>query len=62
MDFVMSKLNWVSAMMLGAAVGSAITMVIDPVDDKRRRKLHKNVGVMAKTVSGVLDAVMDAKR
>ncbi len=58
----MSKLSWVSAMMFGAAVGSAITMVIDPVDDKRRRKLHKNVGAMAKTVSGVLDVVMDAKR
>ncbi len=58
----MSKLSWVSAMMFGAAIGSAITMVVDPVDDKRRKKLHKNVGVMAKTVTGVLDAVMDMKR
>lgn len=55
----MAKMNWIGAMMLGAAVGSAITMVVDPVDDKRRRKLHKNVGAMAKTVSGVLDVMMD---
>lgn len=58
----MSKINLIGAMMFGAALGSAITMVVDPVDDKRRRKLHKNVGTMAKTVSGVLDAVMDARR
>lgn len=58
----MSKLTFMGAMMFGAAIGSAITMVVDPVDDKRRRKLHKNVGTMVKTVSGVLEAVIDSGR
>ena len=37
----MSKITMVGAMLLGAAVGSAITMVVDPVADKRRRNLQK---------------------
>lgn len=53
----MSKFGIVSALMIGAAVGSAVTMMVDPIDDKRKRKMRKNITSVTKTVGTVMDAI-----
>ncbi len=41
----------------GAIVGFAITMLVDPVSDRQRKKLHKGTYGVIKTMSTVLDAM-----
>ncbi len=52
------KISFLGGVIAGAIVGSALTMVIDPVSDRQRRKLHKGTHTMFKTMGSVLDAMM----
>lgn len=52
------KMSFIGGVIAGAIVGSALTMVIDPVNDRQRRKLHKGTHSMFKTMGTVLDAMM----
>lgn len=52
------KLSFIGGVITGAIVGSAITMVMDPISDKQRRKLHKGTHSVFKTMGTVLDAMM----
>ncbi|MGN1059716.1 MAG: hypothetical protein ACI4QW_04720 [Clostridia bacterium] len=52
------KMSFIGGVIAGAIVGSALTMVIDPVSDRQRRKLHKGTHSMFKTMGTVLDAMM----
>ena len=52
------KLSFIGGVIAGAIVGSAITMVMDPITDKQRRKLHKGTHSVFKTMGTVLDAMM----
>lgn len=52
------KMSFLGGVVAGALVGSAITMVIDPVSDRQRRKLYKGTHSMFKTMGSVLDAMM----
>lgn len=53
------KTSFLGGMIAGALVGSAITMAIDPINDKQRRKMHRGASSMFKTMGSVLDAMMD---
>ena len=52
------KLSFLSGVVAGAIVGSALTMVLDPITDRQRRKLHKGTHSMFKTMGTVLDAMI----
>ncbi len=52
------KISFLGGVIAGALVGSALTMVMDPVSDKQRRKLHKGTHSMFKTMGTVIDAMM----
>ncbi len=54
---IMKSMSFVGGMIAGAVVGSALTMVMDPVSDKQRKRLYKGTQVMVKTMGTVLDAM-----
>ncbi len=54
----MKSIGFLGGMIAGAALGSAITMLIDPINDKQRRKMHRASGNMFKTMGSVIDAMM----
>lgn len=52
------KMSFLGGIIAGAIVGSAITMVADPISDRQRRKLYKGTHNMFKTMGTVIDAMM----
>ena len=54
---MMKSMSFLGGMIAGAAIGSALTMVMDPVSDKQRKRLYKGTQVMVKTMGTVLDAM-----
>lgn len=57
----MKNLGFIGGVIAGAVVGSALTMFIDPVSDKQKRKMHRTSNHMFKTMGSVLDAMMMSK-
>lgn len=53
------KMSFLGGVIAGAIVGSALTMVMDPVTDKQRRKMHKGTQSMFKTMGTVIDAIIE---
>jgi len=53
-----NKLSFLGGIVAGALVGSALTMMIDPVSDKQRRRLQKGTNAMFKTVGTILDSII----
>ena len=49
------KMGFISGIIAGAIVGSAITMVYDPVSDRDRRKLHRGTRNAIKKVNYIFD-------
>ena len=58
----MKNLGFLSGVIAGAAIGSAITMFIDPINDRQRRKMHRSSNHMFKTMGSVIDAMMMTAR
>ncbi len=54
----MKSLSFIGGIIAGAVVGSAVTMFMDPISDKQRRKMHKSSNHMFKTMGSVLDAMI----
>ncbi len=52
------KMSFIGGVIAGAIVGSALTMVMDPVSDKQRRRMHKGTQSMFKTMGSVIDAMI----
>ena len=52
------KMSFLGGVIAGAIVGSAITMVADPISDRQRRKLYKGTHHMFRTMGTVIDAMM----
>jgi len=51
------KMSFVGGMIAGAIVGSALTLVVDPISDKQRKKLYKGANSMFKTIGAVLETM-----
>jgi len=49
------KMGFLSGIIAGALVGSAITMVMDPVSDRDRRRLHRGTRNVVKKVGYIFD-------
>ena len=49
------KMSFLSGIIAGAIVGSAITMVVDPVSDRERRKLYRGTRNVFRKVGCVFD-------
>lgn len=52
------KMSFLGGIIAGAFVGSALTMMMDPVSDRQRKKMHKGTQTMFKTMGTVLDAII----
>ncbi len=52
------KMSFLGGIIAGAIVGSALTMVMDPVTDRQRKKLHKGTQSVFRTMGSVLDAMI----
>ncbi len=52
------KMSFLGGIIAGAIVGSALTMVMDPITDRQRKKLHKGTQSVFKTMGTVLDAMI----
>lgn len=55
---MVKKMSFIGGIIAGALVGSALTMVIDPISDKQRRRLQRGTENMFKTMGTVIDAMM----
>ncbi|MBR6729172.1 MAG: hypothetical protein IKL80_03330 [Clostridia bacterium] len=51
------KMSFIGGIVAGALVGSAITMVLDPISDRQRKKLFKGTHSVFKTIGTVLDTL-----
>lgn len=58
----MKNVGFFSGVIAGAAIASVITMFIDPINDRQKRKMHKTSNHMFKTMGSVLDAMVMTKR
>lgn len=58
----MTKMGVIGGLITGALVGSAITMLVDPISDKQKRKMKKSGTHMFKTVGTMLDTMMVLKK
>ncbi len=52
------KMSFLGGVIAGAIVGSAITMVADPVSDRQRKKLYRGTHNMFRTMGAVIDSMM----
>lgn len=58
----MSKGSFVTGMVTGVAVGIGAAMMVNPMDERDKKKLKKNTSQMFTTLGAVADRVMDMYR
>lgn len=47
--------NFLCAMTAGAIVGAVMGMVIDPINDRQHKKIHRSANSMFKTLGTIVD-------
>lgn len=52
------KMNFLGGIIAGALIGSAVTMIADPVSDRDRRRLYRNTHDVFKKMGTVIDTMM----
>ena len=52
-------MGFFKGMITGIVVGSAITMITDPVSDRQRRKMYKKTEGFFKNIGHTLDNAVD---
>ncbi len=52
----MMKMKVLGGLVAGAIVGSAITMIMDPMSGRQKRKLRRTGNRVVKTVGSMLDS------
>lgn len=52
------KMGFLGGIIAGAIVGSAITMVVDPISDRDRRRFKRGTQNVFKTVGALIDTVV----
>lgn len=58
----MSRGSFVTGMVTGVAVGIGAAMMVNPMDERDKKKLKKNTSQMFTTIGAVADRVMDMYR
>lgn len=51
--------GFIKGMTVGVVVGSAVTMLADPITDKQRRKFAKKTEGIFRSLGTVIDSAMD---
>ena len=51
--------GFITGVTTGVLVGAAVTMMIDPISDRQRHKLHKKTQGVFKSIGSVIDTAMD---
>ncbi len=52
-------MNFVKGMVTGLLVGSAVTMLADPISDRQRHKMQKKTEGIFKNIGGAIDNALD---
>ena len=55
----MTKGSFVAGIVTGMAVGVGASMIINPMDEKDKKKIKKNASQMFTTIGAVADHVID---
>lgn len=55
-------MNFVKGMITGLVVGSAVTMLTDPISDRQRHKMHKKTEGFFKNIGCAVDHALDMLR
>ena len=55
-------MNFVKGMIAGLVVGSAVTMLADPVSDRQRHRLQKKTEGLFRSIGSALDNAIDMLR
>lgn len=55
----MSKTSFITGIVTGMAVGVGASMMINPMDEKDKKKLKKNTSQVFTTLGAVADRVID---
>lgn len=55
-------MGFIKGMITGLLVGSAVTMIADPVSDRQRHKMHKKTEGFFKSIGCALDNAIDVFR
>lgn len=58
----MSKASFVTGVVTGMAVGVGAAMMVNPMDEKDKKKLKKNTSQVFTTLGAVADRVIDMYR
>lgn len=58
----MSKASFVTGIVTGMAVGVGAAMMVNPMDEKDKKKLKKNTSQVFTTLGAVADHVIDMYR
>lgn len=54
--------GFIGGMTAGLLVGAAITMVMDPVSDRQRKRLYKKTAGIFRSIGSVVDTAMEIMR
>jgi len=55
-------IGFIGGITTGLVVGSALTMLMDPVSDRQRHKLQRKTEGVFKSIGGVIDTAMEIIR
>lgn len=55
----MSSKSLIGAIAAGAVVGAVAGMMIDPINDKQHKKIHKCANNMFKTIGAIVDEIVN---
>ena len=55
---ILSTKSLIGAVAAGAVIGAIAGMMIDPINDKQHKKIHKCANNMFKTIGTIMDDIM----
>jgi gas vesicle protein len=58
----MTGKGFIKGITTGLIVGTAVTMLADPITDRQRHRIKKKTNGMFKTIGGAIDSAMNMMR
>ena len=59
---MMSNQGFIKGMAAGIVLGACATMIVDPISDRQRHRLHKKTEGMFRNIGNIIDAAVDMIR
>ena len=59
---MMGRFDFTKGMITGALVGAAVGMMLDPINDRNKRRVKRSAGRYMKIAGNVLESMLDYRR